>query len=124
MALLSATIALTGCPKDDPIGKGDVYFVLGPVVNGECSILDKDANTVVLAGPAQTRPNGNAKFNGIPEGTEWVLIECSGGQYLDESTGELKDAIPLRTFANISTSKKFSVAVTPLTELATRTVEA
>ncbi len=123
IALLSSTLSLTGCPLDKLAGKGEVHFLLGPVTNGECSILDKDANEIVLAGPVITKSNGAAKFKEVPEDLTWVLVKCSGGTYIDEATGEQRDAIPLRTFANISTDKKFSVTVTPLTEIAVKIIE-
>ncbi|MBR9911291.1 MAG: hypothetical protein GYB33_13165 [Gammaproteobacteria bacterium] len=97
-----------------------VHYILAPVDDGSCTIRDKDTNEV-LAGPLQTH-RGSVMFKKLPADLHWVLVQCEGGQYTDQASGEQQDAVMLRTYADIS-GKKSSVSVTPLTELAVRELE-
>ncbi|MCI2285781.1 hypothetical protein L3081_23375 [Colwellia sp. MSW7] len=51
-----------------------------------------------------------------------TVVQCSGGTYVDEATGETMTPGTLRSYVNISSSE-FTATVTPLTEIAARLVD-
>ena len=91
--------------------------MLASVDNGTCSII---ANGETIA-TADTEV-GVATFKDIPVDTGFALIECEGGEYLDEASGELLTPGLTRAYYNV-TSSTFTTSVTPLTEIATQVVE-
>ena len=119
--MLSAFIS--GCNNDDkevitePSQESQVHFMLSSVDEGTCSIY---ANNETIA--SAVTETGVATFKDIPADLGFALIECEGGEYKDEATGELFTAGLTRAYYNV-TSSTFSTSVTPLTEIATQVVE-
>lgn len=119
---------LSGCFLDDdkdddtpaPL-QSTVNFVLAPVDSGTCSLLDPYSNMSTIAGPSETNA-GVAIFEDVPSDTGLAVIECSGGTYEDEATGEVLTAGTLRSYVTV-TSSEFSATVSPLTEVAARVVD-
>ena len=74
-----------------------------------------------IAGPVST-DNGVGIFKDVPADTGLVVVECSGGSYEDEATGDILTPDVLRSYINVTTSE-FSVTVSPLTEVAARVVQ-
>ncbi len=115
----------SGCNSDskkentvnDASVESQVHFMLASVDNGTCSII---ANGETIA-TADTEV-GVATFKDIPVDTGFALIECEGGEYLDEASGELLTPGLTRAYYNV-TSSTFTTSVTPLTEIATQVVE-
>ncbi len=102
---------------NDASVESQVHFMLASVDNGTCSII---ANGETIA-TADTEV-GVATFKDIPVDTGFALIECEGGEYLDEASGELLTPGLTRAYYNV-TSSTFTTSVTPLTEIATQVVE-
>ena len=115
----------SGCNSDnkkevtdnDASMESQVHFMLASVDNGTCSII---ANGETIAS-ADTEV-GVARFQDIPADTGFALVECEGGEYLDEASGEIFTPSLTRAYYNV-TSSTFSTSVTPLTEIATQVVE-
>lgn len=119
--MLSAFIS--GCNNDDkevvaePSPESQVHFMLASVDKGTCSIY---ANNETIA--SAVTETGVATFKDVPADLGFALIECEGGEYKDEATGELFTAGLTRAYYNV-TSSTFSTSVTPLTEIATQVVD-
>ena len=115
----------SGCNSDnkqDPVAnesniESQVHFMLASVDAGTCSII---ANGKTMA-TADTEA-GVATFPNIPADTGLALIECEGGEYTDEASGELLTPGLTRAYYDV-TSSTFATSVTPLTEIATQVVE-
>lgn len=123
MALM-LTAFIAGCNNDDkdvvvvePSPESQVHFMLASVDKGTCSIY---ANNKTIA--SAVTESGVATFKDIPTDLGFALIECEGGEYKDEATGEQLTAGLTRGYYNV-TSSTFSTSVTPLTEIATQVVE-
>jgi hypothetical protein len=101
-----------------------VNFIKGPVTNGSCELFRVDSSGIqgISLGVAENSVNGLVNFTTPVNYTGSVLIECSGGTYLDEATGDLLDAPNMRAVATLSSNKSF--VVSPLTELAVRLAQA
>ena len=120
--MFSALIA--GCNNDDkdkivvePSPEAQVHFMLAAVDQGTCSIF---ANNETIA--SAITEAGVATFQDIPADLGFALIECEGGEYEDEASGELLTPGLTRAYFDVSSST-FSTSVTPLTEIATQVVE-
>lgn len=124
ISVLLFTIIMGGCYFDgsSSVNEGKVNFVLASVDGGSCTIYDAATGINPLAGPEKTSL-GVATFKDLPSDTGMVLVECSGGAYKDEATGTSLTPGTLRSYTNI-TSSEFNATVTPLTEMATRIVQA
>ena len=127
LAALLCTTLIAGCDDNDdskPVvleKEGKVNFILASVEGGACSLHDPYSNMAKLAGPVSTSA-GVGIFKDINPETGLVVVECSGGTYEDEATGESMTPGVFRSYINITTSE-FTATVTPLTEIATRIVE-
>lgn len=123
LAALILTTLISGCgDKDGSAPKeGKVNFFLASVDGGTCTLHDPHNNMSQFAGPVTTS-EGVGIFEDIDPSSGLTLVECSGGTYVDEATGESMTPGILRSYINI-TSAEFTATVTPLTEIATRIVE-
>lgn len=126
IALLSLGSFISGCNDSDeePIvipPQATVNFVLAPVEGGSCSVLDPGANMAVLAGPVVTS-QGRGVFEDVPANAGLVVLECSGGSYVDEATGDTMTPGSLRAYVNV-TSSEFTATVSPLTEITARLLD-
>ncbi|MDA8085688.1 MAG: hypothetical protein M0Z75_03225, partial [Nitrospiraceae bacterium] len=103
----SSGAVLSGKASDGPIADGtvDVYA------------LNADGSTGALIATATTDSNGNYSVNlGSYSGN--VIVEVAGGTYTDEATGQTFNNTLMRAVVSGATGN-ISVAVTPLTEIAT-----
>jgi hypothetical protein len=96
----------------------------GLISGGTVSVhaIDNNGQKGSLLGSATTDSDGHyavvIDYDGL------ILVEITGGTYIDEATGQTKDLVePLRA-ALPYTSGDVDVAVTPLTEIAVRLAEA
>ncbi|ARD44369.1 hypothetical protein [Colwellia sp. PAMC 21821] len=132
LAALMLTTLISGCGSDSksaptpvipevPVLEGKVSFVLASVDGGSCTLLDPAQNMTQLAGPSITA-EGVALFEDIAPDTGLVMVECTGGSYEDEATGDIKTPGVLRSYVNI-TSSEFTATVSPLTEVVARIVD-
>ncbi len=98
--------------------------IKGPVSGATCEIFEVDANGAAITpaqGSATSMDSGAVTFTDVNfEGMG--LISCTGGTYLDESTGTIIDAPTLRSVVGVvegdTENPAPSYVVTPLTELA------
>lgn len=107
----SAKTVITGLASKGPINTGAVKVF---------AIRDGAVDTTVPIGQGRTDASGNFSVDvGGFKGP--VMVEVAGGSFKDEVSGTTVSLLsPMRAvFANASTGKQ-NVAVTPLTELATR----
>jgi hypothetical protein len=127
LAALMLTTLISSCGDNDStspetkVKESKVNFMLASVEGGACSLHDPYSNMTTLAGPVTTN-EGVGIFEDIDPSTGLTLVECSGGTYVDEATGETMTPGILRAYINI-TSSEFTATVTPLTEIAVRIVE-
>lgn len=122
LSALVLTTLLSACGSDStPPKEGKVNFILASVDGGECSLHDPYNNMTKIAGPVSTT-EGVGIFEDIEPTTGLTLVECSGGSYVDEATGETMTPGTLRSYIDITTSE-FTATVTPLTEIAARLVD-
>lgn len=123
LSALVLTTLLSGCGGSDstPPKEGKVNFILASVEGGSCSLHDPYNNMTKIAGPVTTT-EGVGIFEDIDPTTGLTLVECSGGTYVDEATGETMTPGTLRSYIDITTSE-FTATVTPLTEIAARLVD-
>lgn len=103
--------------EEEPSVEAQVHFILASVDQGTCSIY---ANNEVIA--TSVTEAGVATFNNIPSDLGFALIECEGGEYQDEATGEMLTPGLTRAYYDV-TSSTFSTSVTPLTEIAIQIIE-
>lgn len=114
----------TPSPIEDVKVSLTAYFVKGPVNNGQCELfaINDGLKSQQLA-VAMTNEQGIANFGDEVPATDEVLVECSGGNYIDEFTERTSQGItPITrvvTALDGSEGERFSVSVTPLTEIAT-----
>ena len=123
-SVLMFSALISGCNNDnkkeivaEPSPESQVHFMLSSVDQGTCSII---ANNKTIA--SAVTQSGVATFQDIPADLGLALLECEGGEYEDEATGELLTPGLTRAYFNVNSST-FSTSVTPLTEIATQVVE-
>ncbi|WP_158971177.1 hypothetical protein [Paraglaciecola sp. L3A3] len=121
LATLILTGILSACDNSSNPTEATVNYVLASVDGGSCALFDPNSNFTQVADTAITS-EGVGIFEDVPADTGLVVVECSGGTYIDEATGEELTADFLRSYVDI-TSSEFTVTVSPLTELAARLVE-
>jgi hypothetical protein len=131
LCVLASILFLISCGGGG--GSPSLPTETGAMVNGVASkglisggtvkvyAIDSNGQKGSLLGSTTTDSNGHYSIEIIYDGP--VLVEITGGTYIDEATGETKDlAEPLRA-ALPHTSGDVDVAVTPLTEIAVRIAE-
>lgn len=99
-------------------------YVHGLVDGALCAIYAVDSSGVP-AGDALasgTTASGLVTFGDLVPVDGTALISCSGGTYVDESTGVVLDAPVTRAVVNVDGNAVFTVS--PLTEIATQLAEA
>lgn len=143
--IIVCALALTGCGGSggsntnpgpspggssvDPGGSGSTgfeisaNFIKGPVTDGSCELFQVDAsgNQGSSLGIAGNSVDGLVEFPDPVNYTGTVLLECSGGTYVDEATGNTLNAPVMRAVANLDTDRNF--VVSPLTEMAFQLAE-
>ncbi len=99
-------------------------FIKGPVTDASCELfrVDDSGNRGSSLGLAENSVDGLVEFENPVTYTGTVLIECRGGTYMDEATGNSLNAPNTRAVANLNGNKSF--VVSPLTELAVQLAEA
>ena len=144
--LILAFLALPGCggggggtttqtADDNPAtGGGNVngaihgVVVKGPVSGGEVrvyAVRDGQIDTGAVLGIGRTAADGSFTINLFSNPTGPVVLEVTGGVYTDEASGALN--VPLKTHMRAAVSvvgDGAKIAVTPLTHLACKQVEA
>jgi len=97
----------------------------GLISGGTVSVyaVTDDGQKGSLLGSATTASDGSYTVD-VGDYTGPVLVEITGGTYLDEATGETKTLDTTLRAALDSVSGDVTVAVTPLTEIAVRMAEA
>ncbi|MEQ9564778.1 MAG: hypothetical protein RLN85_03005, partial [Pseudomonadales bacterium] len=114
--IIVCALALTGCGGSggsntnpgpsaagssvDPGGSGSTgfeigaNFIKGPVTDGSCELFQVDAsgNQGSSLGVAGNSVDGLVEFPDPVNYTGTVLLECSGGTYVDEATGNTLNA--------------------------------
>ena len=123
--MLLAIAALTGCGDSTSSGNNiSGTASKGPIEGGSVEVyaLLADGTKGDLLGTATTDADGLfnirvGKYSGA------ALVEVTGGTYIDEATG-LTVANTLMRAAIPDVTRKISIAVTPLTELAVANAEA
>lgn len=145
MNLLAVIVLLNGCgggsssssteqptapspvssPSPTPVTTVSVeaHFIKGPVNSATCNLYDfSGGDRGTLLASANTTEQGLADFGTNITATDWGLIECSGGRYIDEFTERSSTtATPMmRTLLQMNGAQgtQFSSVVTPLTEIA------
>ena len=114
--LVAMSVLISGCNSDDdaPVipevnsPESQVYFTLAPVDNGTCTIYNGSDSVA-----STETTSGVATFQDIPASLGMVLIECEGGQYEDEASGEQLTAGRTRSYFDV-TSSTFTASITPL----------
>ena len=97
-------------------------FVKGRVDGGRCELFNvDDAGTKGRSVATATSSQGRVDFGSDIDSLGAALIECVGGTYIDEATGDSMVAPQIRAVVNIETDSEFIVS--PLTEIATRLAE-
>ncbi|MFX4229047.1 MAG: hypothetical protein ACFHHU_14630 [Porticoccaceae bacterium] len=143
--IIVCALALTGCGGSggsntnpgpsaagssvDPGGSGSTgfeigaNFIKGPVTDGSCELFQVDAsgNQGSSLGVAGNSVDGLVEFPDPVNYTGTVLLECSGGTYVDEATGNTLNAPVMRAVANLGADRNF--VVSPLTEMAFQLAE-
>ncbi|MEQ8953505.1 MAG: hypothetical protein RL120_05175, partial [Gammaproteobacteria bacterium] len=143
--IIVCELALTGCGGSggsntnpgpsaagssvDPGGSGSTgfeigaNFIKGPVTDGSCELFQVDAsgNQGSSLGVAGNSVDGLVEFPDPVNYTGTVLLECSGGTYVDEATGNTLNAPVMRAVANLGADRNF--VVSPLTEMAFQLAE-
>ncbi len=98
-------------------------FTKGLVNGGQCSLFSVSQAGVLSTSAiatVTTNSSGIANFtNVVISGS--ALIECSGGTYIDEATGETR--VPPNLRAVIDTDTNIAPVISPLTEIAVRQAE-
>lgn len=99
-------------------------YVHGPVDGAVCEIFVVDASGAAAATAlaSGTTSSGQVSFGELVPVDGTALISCSGGTYVDESTGVVLDAPVTRAVVNVESNFVFTVS--PLTEIATALAEA
>ena len=99
-------------------------FVHGLVDEALCEISAVDSSGVAASTPlaSGTTSSGLASFGDLVPIDGTALISCTGGTYVDESTGLVLDAPVTRAVVNVDGDTDFTVS--PLTEIATQLAEA
>ncbi len=117
----SSFVADPGTPA--PTFSVDTTFVKGLVTGASCELFEITAagakSTSVATG---TTTNGLASFGSSIEYQGTGLIECTGGTYTDEATGDPLTAPMLRAVVAVSGNGSFIVS--PLTEIAAQLADA
>lgn len=111
-------------PVINPTLNVTASVVKGPVSGASCDIFAVDDNGAAITPAQATATSGDAgsvTFTDVHfAGTG--LVSCSGGTYIDESTGVELDAPTLRAVVEVSegteTTPAVSYVVSPLTEMA------
>ena len=97
-------------------------FVKARVDGGRCELFNvDDAGTKGRSVATATSSQGRVDFGSDIDSLGAALIECVGGTYIDEATGDSMVAPQIRAVVNIETDSEFIVS--PLTEIATRLAE-
>ena len=99
-------------------------YVHGLVDGALCDFFAVDASGVAASTPlaSGTTSSGLVSFGALVPIDGTALISCSGGTYVDESTGLVLDAPVTRAVVNAVNDAIFTVS--PLTEIATQLAEA
>ena len=89
----------------------------GPVTGASCGLFDVDGNGTKGEEIAQAQSNeGLVEFGDVTAFSGVALVECDGGTYVDEATGNTLSAPMIRAVVDVTGNARFSV--TPLTEMA------
>ncbi len=126
-----AVALLAGCGEDaaqSGNNMGGAATLSGSVfasyVNGaNCNVLDTNGN--VIAGPFTTSGRGGYRIS-LPDShlAENLVVECNGGTFIDEATGNIQTAGTMKAYiAGGTASVGTSVHVTPSTTIITALVE-
>ncbi|HFE38463.1 MAG TPA: hypothetical protein ENK06_08625 [Gammaproteobacteria bacterium] len=97
----------------------ELFVTKGPISSAQCELRNPVDDASVIAGPAST-DTGYLKFENLSyKGTAAVI--CSGGSYVDETTGENIDAsgLTLRTLVELTGANQ-EQTVSPFTEVSFR----
>ena len=100
-----ATVSLSGSAVKGPVFGGQVcaYTLITPHQQIACTTTDSNSNYHLA----------------LPAGTGEVLLEVTGGTYIDEATGsKVSLDSPLRTAAKVTGGALDNILLTPFTELA------
>ena len=99
-------------------------YVHGLVDGAVCAISAVDSSGVAASTPlaSGTTSNGLVSFGDLIPVDGTALISCTGGTYVDETTGAVLDAPPTRAVVNVDSDTVFTVS--PLTEIAVQLAEA
>ena len=99
-------------------------YVHGLVDGAVCAISAVDSSGVAASTPlaSGTTSNGLVSFGDLIPVDGTALISCTGGTYVDETTGAVLDAPPTRAVVNVDSDTVFTVS--PLTEIAAQLAEA
>ena len=91
------------------------FLSAAPVDGAVCVLYSLDNGVKGAELDTQSSNQGNIDFINLSYQGE-ALIECTGGQYLDEATQTTKDTIIMRSVINFENSGSYTI--TPLTEIA------
>ena len=94
----------------------------GPVDNASCELFElTSAGARGSSLGTAVSVNGMVEFSTSHNGE--AIIECTGGTYTDEATGETLDSPSLRSAITVENSGENTYTVSPLTELAVQLAE-
>jgi hypothetical protein len=117
---LLSVVLLTACGgnHEDPAPTTSVVATaaLGAVTGATCIANEIGTNRVYSA-VSSTNADGKVVIEGLPVSAGAMLIDCHGGSYFDEATGQTKSLLATDVISTVLPKGATQVGVTPLTSL-------